>query len=289
MNTQIRVAVLGILSVIAGTLLAEEPTTLPKTTQPKIERVVPAGSLIGSELSSKEHHLGTVSDYVIDLTTGHIALILVTNNDTPVDAPEQTALPSAKVSFDGKEWQLKSKLSETQLAAAKRFAHEGTGKTFHREGVRQLYLALGSEPYWAVTEKERYAPRDQMALWSELRAIKLLDSHGAVAGAIEDIGIAPDHGQIAYAAVDVGQAGVARKSLYAVPLAAFVVPDVKAPWQIELTQVELQNMETFPRDKWPTEVSRGWVEYVHVRYGNSALSGVQTKLKAEATPADTSR
>lgn len=160
MNTRIRVAVLGTLSVIAGTLLAEEPTKLSQT-QPKIERVVPAGSLIGSELNSKEHHLGTVSDYVIDLTTGHIALILVTNNDTPVDAPERTALPSAKVSFDGKAWQL--------------------------------------------------------------------------------------------------------------------TPDVSD------LQVELQGMETFSRDKWSTEVSRGWVEYVHVRYGNSALSGVQTKFKAEAT------
>ncbi len=281
MNIRIRAALLGTLSLIVGTLFAEEPTATP-TIPPKIERVVGADSLIGSELKSETHHLGVVSDYVIDLATGHIALILVVNNDTPVDIPERMALAPSNLSFDGTYWRLADNVSDEQLATAKRISHEAADRISHRKAIRELYLALGCELYWNTAAERQEPLGDELSLWSELRQTKLVDSDGTVAGGLEDLGIAPNTGQIAYAAIDVGQSATAGNVLYAIPLSALVVPNLKKPWQIELALGELQSMETFPRDKWPTEVSRGWVEYVHVRYGNSALSGVQSKVKAES-------
>jgi hypothetical protein len=34
------------------------------------------------------------------------------------------------------------------------------------------------------------------------------------------------------------------------------------------------------KGEWPEEISRAWVEYVHVRYGRSPLGGVQRERRA---------
>ncbi|MEO8495020.1 MAG: PRC-barrel domain-containing protein [Planctomycetota bacterium] len=279
MNIPLRIALLGTLSLLTGMLFAEEPATSLEAARPLVNRVVAAGTLVGTDLGSKRYQLGNVSDLVIDLQRGRVALLIFVNNDLPVDKPERTALPMSAVSFDGKAWQLKSRVNDQQIAAAKRFAYESTGLAFHRESVRQLRLAFGIDSDGGEPEAELDS-RDKLALWSDVRESKLLDVNGAVAGNIEDLGIAPESGEILYAAIDMGQAGVERKFLYPVPLSAFVVTDASKPWRIELPQLELRDMDSFARDQWPTEVSRGWVEYVHVRYGNSERSGVQSKLKA---------
>jgi hypothetical protein len=70
MNTQLRVALLGTLSLITGTLLAAHDTKRIDSKPKRSEEVVPLGPLTGAALAANEYQLdiaslGIASDFIL--------------------------------------------------------------------------------------------------------------------------------------------------------------------------------------------------------------------------------
>jgi hypothetical protein len=111
----------------------------------------------------------------------------------------------------------------------------------------------------------------------QVRDMPVTNNSGDDMGRIVDFAVARDTGLIAYAAMACSCLPDTADKLYPIPLSALVVkPDAKA-WILELPIDVLAGTPTFPVNDWPEKVERGWVEYVHVRYGRSAFGGVRSQ------------
>lgn len=107
------------------------------------------------------------------------------------------------------------------------------------------------------------------------------NAKGEELGQIGDFAVTIKQGKLAYAAMSCTCFADAADKFYPVPLSAFVVQPAANAWLLELPIETLENMKPFPVKQWPTKIDRGWLEYVHVRYGRSPLDGVRTKTQKE--------
>jgi sporulation protein YlmC with PRC-barrel domain len=116
---------------------------------------------------------------------------------------------------------------------------------------------------------------------TDAAAIPVYDRDEAEIGKIVDFGIATETEQIAYAAMEVKAGETGHR--YPVPIAAFVVPDGET-WVLEVEADVLSGTPTILRGEWPENITRNWVEYIHVRYGRPPLGGVQRELHESESP-----
>ncbi len=116
--------------------------------------------------------------------------------------------------------------------------------------------------------------------FAEIQGEKIHNTKGKSLGTLDDLAIDLTSGIIAYAAVSNPE--LAKEEHLPIPLSAFVVkPDADA-WILELPDDILVETPRIPRADWPEKIDRGWVEYVHVRYGQSPFGGVRRELRAES-------
>jgi hypothetical protein len=112
-----------------------------------------------------------------------------------------------------------------------------------------------------------------------LREMPVQNGQGAPLGTVRDFAVLPD-GRIAYAAM---ASKDAPQRMYPIPLSAFVVPAPQsAAWILELPADILEKTPTFSAAQWPKTIDRGWSEYVAVRYGHSALAGVNREAHQDS-------
>jgi len=117
------------------------------------------------------------------------------------------------------------------------------------------------------------------------RPIRGLD--GELIAKVVDFGIAPQQQHVAYAIVKItaqetgqpsqGEEANSQKT-YAIPLAAFVHSEQADEWKMELTAEEVAKQEPIDKGQTPSEISRGWIEYLSVRYGRSTTGGIQPQV-----------
>ncbi len=122
---------------------------------------------------------------------------------------------------------------------------------------------------------------------TELLDMRINDSQGRKLGEVRDFAISDRKNRIAYAAVALDEATKEKAErnadrLYPIPLGAFVAPPSARVWELELPEGMVEDAPNFSGDEqWPESVGRGWIEYVHVRYGCAAVGGVRSKELAE--------
>ena len=124
-------------------------------------------------------------------------------------------------------------------------------------------------PYWK-TEKDQVNDRDLLVRASSLRNVAVVDDDGKPLGRINDFAIT-SRGDIAYAGLAQGDKA---DRLHPVPASAFIVPAGNSEWKLNLPQDIVNKTPTFTVASWPKTLDRGWLEYVHVRYGRSVFDGV---------------
>ena len=178
--------------------------------------------------------------------------------------------------------------------------------TFEKDGmvkVKGSQITLAGHPVIMATEIEtaddRLVLRDadgavRWREWSEqdagyaLVSLKKLinkpirNNQREELGKVSDFAVATEQGLLAYVAMTCTCFGDAAEKYYPVPLSAFVVQPEADAWLLELPLEVLENTPAFRARSWPEKIDRGWVEYVHVRYGRSPFGGVRTQPHAES-------
>jgi sporulation protein YlmC with PRC-barrel domain len=147
-------------------------------------------------------------------------------------------------------------------------------------GGRRLRLRdADGKVYWREWSEQdaSYAPLSLR----KLIGTAIHNNRGEDLGKIADFAIATEHGLLAYVAMTCTCFDDAADKLFPVPLSAFVVRPESRAWRLELPLEVLEGTKPFPVRQWPEKIDRGWVEYVHVRYGRSPFGGVRTQPQAE--------
>ena len=147
-----------------------------------------------------------------------------------------------------------------------------------------LFKHLGIASYWqdGNAKKDNESNRDdQFVSLSDLRKQEIRSPGGKPLGSIDDVVLSQETGQIVYVLFSHGHTDGASeaKRVFPIPLAAFVMPTRMSRWTLALTEAILDNTETIKDGRLPKEMSRAWVEYIHVRYGGGVFDGVQRQPK----------
>jgi hypothetical protein len=158
-------------------------------------------------------------------------------------------------------------LSAQQVQTAPRLPKVATDLTRSWAEIALSHFNLA--PYWK-TEKDQVSDRDLLIRASTLRNMAVVDDDGKPLGRIYDFAIT-SRGDIAYAGLAKGDNA---ERLHPVPASAFIVPGGNAEWRLDLPPDIVNNTPTFAAVDWPKTLDRGWLEYVHVRYGRSVFDGV---------------
>jgi sporulation protein YlmC with PRC-barrel domain len=132
-----------------------------------------------------------------------------------------------------------------------------------------------------VAWEQKRITNDEDAFTSlkSIRRVPVTNSKGDDLGTIADLAIARQTGLIAYAAMACSCLPDTADKLFPIPLSALMVKPNAQAWELELPIDVLAGTPTFPVDQWPEKIERGWVEYVHVRYGRSPFGGVRSDDK----------
>jgi sporulation protein YlmC with PRC-barrel domain len=241
--------------------------------EPQLGPITNAGKLAKLKVADdKGNEVGQIDDLLLDLGAGRIALVLI----SPADGKGQVLVPARRLVFPHDDKPVTLKAGSAPLTGTERWKNEGTNAKFNRAQIAAIYKRDGQKLYRVEEDAA-----DVTAWFSGLAEQKVQNTEGAEIGSVVDMAVALPSAAIAYAAVSCNCFADSEQKLFPIPLSAFVVQPGAAAWVLELPLDVVERTPTFAKDAWPTTIDRGWVEYVHVRYGRSPLEGVRKKLHSE--------
>jgi sporulation protein YlmC with PRC-barrel domain len=240
--------------------------------EPKLGTIQRAGNLVGCEaVDQAGNGIGRVIDWALDLETGKLALVMI--EPSQADGLQLIALPARGVSLG--VMTLKANVPDSKIEKSPRIKLDGEPAKLTRAWGAKVYQHFGGDPLWKEGE-----PMDRsLTLASTLMGTPVTNTAGMEVGRIEDLALVLDQGVVGYLAVTMS--GDDKGKLYPIPLSAFVVEPQTKKWILELPADILAGSPSFDANQWPDRIDRGWVEYVHVRYGRSPFAGVRKVLHAD--------
>jgi len=254
-------------------VLREDRTA--SATQPANEQVrstegaiARASSLMDQQVSDGKF-TGRIQQLLLDLDGGRVALVVVATDATAGDESKRMVLPAE---LFGNLVNGEIKLSPEQLQATTQLPEQPQDLT--RAWAEGIYTRFGLTPYWKHSDA-KFRNEDVFVSTERLHDTPVVDRAGKKIAQVQDLAIT-SRGAIAYAGL--AKLGDAER-LYPVPLSAFVVLSDDATWRLDLPSDIVENTPTFAADKWPKSLDRGWLEYVHVRYGRSVFDGVNRSAR----------
>lgn len=257
-----------------------KPQTVGDDITPQVGEVCRASSLVGKVVVSKDGtDLGQVQDVVVDPYYARLVSIIV-GPDNQAIREKTLFIPVNAISKENDGDLLLSVDRDTVESSATSF--EGTPDNYTRRLSLATFRHFAIKPYWLDEKKKNTSSDrdDRFVKLCRLTEQPVKSPTGASLGKIADVVISKHTHQIVYtlfAQIDSSAKNTATS--YPIPLACFVVPATTADWTLELPEELLENTEPVGEEKLPKELSRAWVEYVHVRYGGGVFNGVQRQLK----------
>lgn len=163
------------------------------------------------------------------------------------------------------------KIGERPVLAAAKVTHGDNTLTLRDDQGKVL---------WAWNEqRDAYG----FTLLTSIVNMPVQNRKGDELGRVEDLAVSVKNASIPYAAVACSCFPKTAGKLFPIPLGSFVVPQGAKAWTLELPEEVLANTPTFEKGHWPESIDRGWIEYVHVRYGRSSRGGVRSTPQDAAT------
>lgn len=282
------VATVG-LCLLAGNLHGDEQRTGPESVAedltPDVGKVFAATQIVGKAVQDNTGTIiGEVSDVVVDPYCARIVSLVVSPSEK-LDRIRGVLVPFEVIKSLA-EKSLVVQVSTTTIEANATSLTEGESQPFTRRMSIATFRHYNIKPYWTdkAGNKVESSPvdrDDQFVMLSNLGNMAIHDLSGEELGRIADVVVSQDTGKIVYAIFAHTHRGESKDEqlMFPIPLAAFVVPPKTNKWSLQLPESLLDNTPTIKAGKLPDEVERGWVEYIHVRYGGGVFDGVQRTAK----------
>jgi sporulation protein YlmC with PRC-barrel domain len=271
-----------------------KPADPQQNVGPKFKAIQSAAALLKQPLTHGDKSIGPIADLALDLETEHVALAIVdAKKIESKDATKESfvAVPTCTLNCGEGKTALHDWVTAAMLDKSRRLASKTPEITRH--WAAEEYAAYEQDPYWVqfLSRRRQEDPEfafdvetSKLALLSQLRGTPVTDQSGKKIGAIADFGIEPATSMIAYAAFAASSDDASKAGLRAIPLGAFEAVPGQKSWTIQLPAESITKFKPFEKDAWPTEIERGWTEYIAVRYGRGGLQSPESRQKAAGKP-----
>jgi sporulation protein YlmC with PRC-barrel domain len=247
--------------------------------EPQLEAVQQATALLGKPVRTADGQVaGTTDDLLLDLNEGRVALVIAKTDRT--GSQNLLAFPPAVLSYDPTTREVTAKVTAHQAQSAPAWNKTEKPDAAQLAAIYQHFNQTPYEREKAGTEPAAEGPHG-FATLTAVNGVTVNNARGDTLGTVKDLAVALDQGLIAYVAMACSCFDDAGGKLFPVPLTAFVVKPEEKAWILELPLEVLANTPTFSEQNWPEKIERGWVEYVHVRYGRSPFGGASRQLRIE--------
>lgn len=237
------------------------------------DSVVPARQLINKVILSKDGtDIGNVADIIVDREYGTVAFLTARTRRSIDDIPNVFAIPAQQLSFKAGSNAIRSSVATDDLHPVKDTDLAPTRLT-EKKKLLKLYDHYGVKPYWGEESKS-----DTLNLITvdEMDGRVVRDGSWDIVGRVQEILLAPQKNwQVAYISLSHLDGKSNSDERVAVPMSAFALKALSPTWLLDLPEDTALLQRRFDEDNWPLEIHRGWIEYTHVRYGSSALNGLQ--------------
>lgn len=241
--------------------------------------VVPARQLVNKVILSKDGtDIGNVADIIVDREYGTVAFVTARTRRSIDDIPNVFAIPAQQLSFETGSNAIRSSVGTDDLHPVKDTDLAPTRLT-EKKKLLKLYDHYGVKPYWG---EESQSETLNLITVDEMDGRVVRDGSWDIVGRVQEILLAPQkHWQVAYISLSHLDGKQNSDERVAVPMSAFALKALSPTWLLDLPEDTALLQQRFEEDNWPLEIHRGWIEYTHVRYGSSALNGLQNLRDAE--------
>lgn len=248
--------------------------------------VIPAASMINRKvMDQKGELLGTVSDIVIDLDFGCVAFFTIDRRQSKTPVFDTHFFPPSAVEEWNSDSGLRLHVARQELDRVANLIHVIPPSLVDPKRLSVLYELYQTKEYWPKDHpKDAALP---LVTVDELDGRIVRDLHWQRFARIEEVLLTPDHGwRIAYLSLGEVSGKDSVKDRVAVPMAAFAKKAESPTWLMDIPADSAILQSTFAAGEWPQEIDRGWIEYIHVKYGSAVLGGVQRAPDENAKPAE---
>ena len=249
----------------------------------QFDAVVSASQIINAEVHDADGEmLGTVADVVIDTEFGELAFIAVRNTKKVAKVDNVFFLTPNIVKSWNDDDGLRVKATQQQIQQRRAKAKTLQPSLVFAGKLAALYERFDAKPYWPADRAQDM--RLNLVSIDEMdgRLVRDVDRHKFAR--VDDVLLTPDQNwKVAYLSLRDLAAVSDAKQRVAIPLAAFVRDSQSAGLRLEISAESELLKETFAIGDWPKEINRGWIEFVHVKYGKATLDGLQEAADDEET------
>ena len=272
------VPVCSILLVSSMTFAADDATASPPESagvEVEFDDVVSASHIINAEVHDTDGEIiGSVADVVLDTEFGQLAFISIRNTKKVAKVDNVFFLPPSCLKNWSDDKGLKVNVSQQQIQDGRSKAKTLQPSLVFPSKLVALYERFGAKPYWPSERVQDM--RLHLVSIDEMDGRVVRDVDRKKFARVDDVLLTPDKNwKVAYLSLrDLAAVSDGEQRL-AIPLAAFVRDSHSAGLTLEIPAESELLKETFKTGNWPKEINRGWIEFVHVKYGKATLSGLQ--------------
>ncbi|GEM_PF-1294795 len=241
----------------------------------QFDEVVSASHIINAEVHDTDGEMiGSVADVVVDTEFGHLAFISVRNTKKVAKVDNVFFLPPGTLENWNHDDGLKVNVSQQQIQHGRSKAKTLQPSLVFPSKLAALYERFDANPYWPAERTQDM--RLHLVGIDEMDGRLVRDVDRQKFARVDDVLLTPDQNwKVAYLSLrDLAVVSDGKQRL-AIPLAAFVRDSHTAGLTLEIPAESELLKETFETGEWPKEINRGWIEFVHVKYGKATLGGLQ--------------
>lgn len=270
----------SMLMLSSAALASDDTVTVPPASagvEVKFNEVASASHLINAKVRDADGEIiGTVADVVLDTEFGELAFISVRNTKRVAKVDNVFFLPpNCLESWNDKDG-LKVNVSQQQIQHGRSTAKAKTlqPSLVFPDKLAALYARFDAKLYWPAERAQDM--RLNVVSIDEMDGRLVRDVDRQKFARVDDVLLAPDKNwKIAYLSLrDLARVS-GEKLRVGIPLAAFVRDSHSAGLTLEIPAESELLKDTFETGHWPKEIARGWIEFVHVKYGKATLGGLQ--------------
>lgn len=257
-----------------------ERETVAEDITPDVGPVVRGRELLQRSIhDGDDQQIGDVVDLVIDPYWGKVALIVV-HTKSKNDNGQRIVIPLELVA-PFQTTNMKTSIAASEIEKKDTLIRNGESEPLTRKAIGDVFERYDVKPYWHGKAQDGHRDKERFVVFTEIQQQTVKTPAGEKLGRIDDVVFSEKDGKIVYTlfAHNHEKAHKTETRTFPIPLAAFVVPPESDRWLLELPETILDNTEDIKGSALPKQVSRGWVEYIHVRYGAGVFDGVQRSLK----------